>query len=152
VPQSISYLKWLERAGPFPSPSPVISWLEDSIVGASNLFPNVLFNFPMAKFPEVQGGGSLILAWQVRNKHVLVIGGGEVCSIPALSAYLTSPVMYTNSPHRSPPDVSSMFLMQTPESQSSAQPPASTQKLPTESPRARSPTSTATFSLPTSMM
>jgi precorrin-2 dehydrogenase/sirohydrochlorin ferrochelatase len=30
------------------------------------------------KFPEVQGGGSLILAWQVRNKKVLVIGGGEV--------------------------------------------------------------------------
>ncbi|KIW02687.1 uncharacterized protein PV09_06124 [Verruconis gallopava] len=34
----------------------------------------------MAKFPEVQGGGSLILAWQVRNKHVLVIGGGEVAA------------------------------------------------------------------------
>ncbi|KAF2456969.1 hypothetical protein BDY21DRAFT_346634 [Lineolata rhizophorae] len=32
------------------------------------------------KFPEVQGGGSLILAWQVRNKHVLVIGGGEVAA------------------------------------------------------------------------
>lgn len=31
-----------------------------------------------ASFPEVQGGGSLILAWQVRNKKVLVIGGGEV--------------------------------------------------------------------------
>lgn len=30
------------------------------------------------KFPEVQGGGSLMLAWQVRNKKVLVIGGGEV--------------------------------------------------------------------------
>ncbi|KAK5175512.1 Bifunctional dehydrogenase and ferrochelatase [Saxophila tyrrhenica] len=32
------------------------------------------------KFPEVQGGGSLILAWQVRNKKVLVIGGGEVAA------------------------------------------------------------------------
>ncbi|KZF23350.1 siroheme synthase middle domains-like protein [Xylona heveae TC161] len=32
------------------------------------------------KFPEVQGGGSLILAWQIRNKHVLVIGGGEVAA------------------------------------------------------------------------
>jgi hypothetical protein len=30
------------------------------------------------KFPQVQGGGSLILAWQVRNKPVLVIGGGAV--------------------------------------------------------------------------
>ncbi|QDS72325.1 hypothetical protein FKW77_007753 [Venturia effusa] len=34
----------------------------------------------MTKFPEVQAGGSLILAWQIRNKHVLVIGGGEVAA------------------------------------------------------------------------
>lgn len=32
----------------------------------------------MSKFPEVQGGGSLILAWQIKDKHVLVVGGGEV--------------------------------------------------------------------------
>lgn len=32
----------------------------------------------MGKFPEIEGGGSLILAWQVRNRRVLVIGGGEV--------------------------------------------------------------------------
>ena len=30
------------------------------------------------KYPEVEGGGALILAWQVKNKKVLVIGGGEV--------------------------------------------------------------------------
>ena len=30
------------------------------------------------KFPEVKGGGSLILAWQIKNKNVLVVGGGEV--------------------------------------------------------------------------
>jgi precorrin-2 dehydrogenase/sirohydrochlorin ferrochelatase len=29
-------------------------------------------------FPEIEGGGSLILAWQIRNKRVLVVGGGEV--------------------------------------------------------------------------
>lgn len=29
-------------------------------------------------FPPVQPGGSLILAWQVRDKNVLVVGGGEV--------------------------------------------------------------------------
>lgn len=29
-------------------------------------------------FPEVRGGGSLILAWQIRSKRVLVVGGGEV--------------------------------------------------------------------------
>ncbi|RYP70218.1 hypothetical protein DL771_005605 [Monosporascus sp. 5C6A] len=31
-------------------------------------------------FPKVQGGGSLIIAWQVKNKHVLVVGGGEVAA------------------------------------------------------------------------
>ncbi|WPG98098.1 siroheme synthase [Acrodontium crateriforme] len=31
-------------------------------------------------FPEVEGGGSLIVAWQIRNKKVLVIGGGEVAA------------------------------------------------------------------------
>lgn len=30
------------------------------------------------EFPAVQGGASLILAWQIRNKKVLVVGGGEV--------------------------------------------------------------------------
>lgn len=30
------------------------------------------------EFPEVQGGGSLIIAWQIRGKKVLVVGGGEV--------------------------------------------------------------------------
>lgn len=29
-------------------------------------------------FPEVEGGGSLILAWQVKGRKVLVVGGGEV--------------------------------------------------------------------------
>lgn len=34
-----------------------------------------------SKYPEVQGGGSLIIAWQARGKKVLVVGGGEVgCS------------------------------------------------------------------------
>ncbi|KAJ8117210.1 hypothetical protein OPT61_g1541 [Boeremia exigua] len=31
-------------------------------------------------YPEIQGGGSLILAWQIRNKRVLVVGGGEVAA------------------------------------------------------------------------
>ncbi|KUI63561.1 Siroheme biosynthesis protein met8 [Cytospora mali] len=33
-----------------------------------------------SEFPEVQGGGSLILAWQIKNKKVLVVGGGEVAA------------------------------------------------------------------------
>lgn len=32
----------------------------------------------VAEFPEVEGGGSLILAWQIKRKNVLVVGGGEV--------------------------------------------------------------------------
>jgi precorrin-2 dehydrogenase / sirohydrochlorin ferrochelatase len=31
-----------------------------------------------SRFPEIQGGGSLILAWQIKGKDVLVVGGGEV--------------------------------------------------------------------------
>lgn len=32
-------------------------------------------------FPAIEGGGSLILAWQIRNKRVLVVGGGEVSPV-----------------------------------------------------------------------
>lgn len=42
------------------------------------------------KFPEIEGGGSLILAWQVRNKKVLVVGGGEVRSY---IHHATSPIL-----------------------------------------------------------
>ena len=31
------------------------------------------------EFPVIEGGGSLILAWQIKNKRVLVVGGGEAC-------------------------------------------------------------------------
>jgi hypothetical protein len=37
----------------------------------------VLLAMADESFPEVRGGGSLILAWQIRNKRVLVVGGGE---------------------------------------------------------------------------
>ncbi|PWY90654.1 siroheme synthase Met8 [Aspergillus heteromorphus CBS 117.55] len=33
-----------------------------------------------SKFPPVQGGGSLIVAWQTKSKHILVVGGGEVAA------------------------------------------------------------------------
>ncbi|KAI9793249.1 MAG: Bifunctional dehydrogenase and ferrochelatase [Peltula sp. TS41687] len=32
------------------------------------------------KYPPIQGGGSLMLAWQVKNKRILVVGGGEVAA------------------------------------------------------------------------
>jgi hypothetical protein len=41
-------------------------------------FPTSHHNMAHHEFPEIKGGGSLILAWQVKNKKVLVIGGGEV--------------------------------------------------------------------------
>ena len=53
------------------------------------------------KFPEVQGGGSLMLAWQVRNKKVLVIGGGEVRPPPPLLNQARS--VDINKTPRSPP-------------------------------------------------
>ncbi|KAG6001090.1 hypothetical protein E4U21_004690 [Claviceps maximensis] len=31
-------------------------------------------------FPEIQPGGSLILAWQIKGKKVLIVGGGEVAA------------------------------------------------------------------------
>ncbi|KAF3482684.1 uncharacterized protein GIQ15_02008 [Arthroderma uncinatum] len=34
----------------------------------------------MSAFPAIQPGGSLIVAWQVRDKRVLVVGGGEVAA------------------------------------------------------------------------
>lgn len=41
-------------------------------------------SIPMGEenFPKVEGGGSLILAWQIKNKRVLVVGGGEVKKKP----------------------------------------------------------------------
>jgi precorrin-2 dehydrogenase/sirohydrochlorin ferrochelatase len=39
----------------------------------------------MAKFPEIEGGGSLMLAWQIRNKLVLMVGGGEVSHTPHIT-------------------------------------------------------------------
>ncbi|KAI9668903.1 MAG: Bifunctional dehydrogenase and ferrochelatase, partial [Caeruleum heppii] len=32
------------------------------------------------KYPEIECGGSLILAWQIKGKRVLVVGGGEVAA------------------------------------------------------------------------
>ncbi|KAF2762215.1 siroheme synthase middle domains-like protein [Pseudovirgaria hyperparasitica] len=33
-----------------------------------------------AKYPPIQGGGSLILAWQIKGRRVLIVGGGEVAA------------------------------------------------------------------------
>lgn len=49
------------------------------------------------KYPKVQGGGSLILAWQIRNKHVLVVGGGEVSPPSSLLSSTTASLPITTS-------------------------------------------------------
>lgn len=66
-----------------------------------------------SKFPEVQGGGSLIIAWQIKNKRVVVVGGGEVCVTAPAS--LRSVLYLTRIPEsRSPRAASSTASMPTP--------------------------------------
>ena len=43
-----------------------------------NVLANIKGHTMPEEFPAIEGGGSLILAWQIRNKRVLVVGGGEV--------------------------------------------------------------------------
>lgn len=33
-----------------------------------------------SQFPQIQPGGSLILAWQAKGKNILIVGGGEVAA------------------------------------------------------------------------
>lgn len=47
----------------------------------------LLFHTMSHKFPKVQGGGSLIVAWQAKEKNIVVVGGGEV-SIPPPQQYI----------------------------------------------------------------
>ncbi|KAI9052940.1 hypothetical protein LZ554_003212 [Drepanopeziza brunnea f. sp. 'monogermtubi'] len=41
------------------------------------------------QFPEVEGGGSLILAWQIRNKRVLVVAAGRILNVLNADAKVT---------------------------------------------------------------
>jgi hypothetical protein len=58
-----------------------VAWaLESSFPLPSDQSKSYFYNSSaMSKtFPQVQPGGSLILAWRVKDKNVLVVGGGEV--------------------------------------------------------------------------
>jgi hypothetical protein len=55
----------------------VLEILANNVALENGLSPFTTLDMVDEKFPEVQGGGSLILAWQIRNKRVLVVGGGE---------------------------------------------------------------------------
>ena len=52
------------------------------------------------QFPAVQPGGSLILAWQVKGKNVLVVGGGEVSFFAPLAPCLKPFLSYHGLPVR----------------------------------------------------
>ena len=55
---------------------------DDKLVAMNSLPRSDLSPLVMPEeFPTIQGGGSLILAWQIRNKRVLVVGGGEVAPV-----------------------------------------------------------------------
>lgn len=58
-----------------------VGWIILGVASLSSFSDSGIDNhneMPAAVYPEVEGGGSLILAWQIRNKRVLVVGGGEV--------------------------------------------------------------------------
>jgi hypothetical protein len=74
-------------------------------------------------FPEIQPGGSLIVAWQVKDKHVLVVGGGEV-RLQTTHHDPKDALILTVHTARSPPAASCTPSTPMPESPSSAQPPA----------------------------
>lgn len=44
--------------------------------------PTTAPNDDASQFPEVQPNGSLMIAWQAKGKRILVVGGGEVNSLP----------------------------------------------------------------------
>lgn len=66
----------LPNLAEMPSPSPPSS----SFSSAS--MPSEIPPPPprIAQYPPINPGGSLIIAWQLEKKHVLIVGGGEVAS------------------------------------------------------------------------
>ncbi|KAK4677614.1 Bifunctional dehydrogenase and ferrochelatase [Podospora pseudoanserina] len=51
-----------------------------TIVATAKTHGGMAESRPQEKYPAIQGGGSLMIAWQVKGKPVLVIGGGEVAA------------------------------------------------------------------------
>ena len=77
------------RNEPFLCPKIVTDFDEVFLIQSITSFTNY-YNVVMTdSFPPIEGGGSLILAWQIKNKHVLVVGGGEVCICPTNATAMT---------------------------------------------------------------
>ena len=62
-----------KQAPPFSPPTP----------GPSTPSPPPAAHTDPALFPPIQPGGSLLVAYQVRNKPVLIVGGGNVRGPPS---------------------------------------------------------------------
>ncbi|EWG51445.1 hypothetical protein FVEG_10412 [Fusarium verticillioides 7600] len=68
-------------ASPTSPPASSTPSSESSSASASACASSSSASVAMAKtYPPVQPGGSLILAWQIKHKKVLVVGGGEVAA------------------------------------------------------------------------
>ncbi|KAF5965088.1 siroheme synthase [Fusarium bulbicola] len=68
-------------ASPASPPASSTPSSESSSASASASASSSSASVAMAKtYPPVQPGGSLILAWQIKHKKVLVVGGGEVAA------------------------------------------------------------------------
>ncbi|KAG7407809.1 putative NAD(P)-binding-domain-containing protein [Fusarium sp. MPI-SDFR-AT-0072] len=68
-------------ASPASPPASSTPSSESSSASASASASSSSASIAMAKtYPPVQPGGSLILAWQIKHKKVLVVGGGEVAA------------------------------------------------------------------------
>ncbi|KAF5560953.1 siroheme synthase [Fusarium napiforme] len=68
-------------ASPASPPASSTPSSESSSASASASASSFSASVAMAKtYPPVQPGGSLILAWQIKHKKVLVVGGGEVAA------------------------------------------------------------------------
>ncbi|KAF5250582.1 hypothetical protein FANTH_4219 [Fusarium anthophilum] len=68
-------------ASPASPPASSTPSSESSSASASASASSSSGSVAMAKtYPPVQPGGSLILAWQIKHKKVLVVGGGEVAA------------------------------------------------------------------------
>ena len=71
-----------ERSGT--SRIPISDWYFTRPFLTATAHTYIKFHNMPEEFPAVEGGGSLILAWQIRNKRVLVVGGGEVSPLHVL--------------------------------------------------------------------
>ena len=56
-------------------------WIYICFLSPLSPLPYPVIDTMIDQFPAIEGGGSLILAWQIKNKRVLVVGGGEACPV-----------------------------------------------------------------------